>query len=497
MRKSILGILLLIACSSYGQQSDDRDVFKKYSHIIESGTLQQKDSLATVFYNKTSDYNSEGEFQTAINILNVLGNEDKAKEVSSLAKAKYPNGSITRNSYLNEVFYEIEDLKEKEKAYKELLRKWPIEKFPGEELTYDMAAGSLARDFASEVEVEKSLKYLESMKERFWRGNAYLPVGNILLNAGDTSTALPLIETIMEDTYYYLTLPEEEQSNKSKFASLGYAPAMSSYVKIMMNQGRYEEAISNIEKALKVVPEQADALDEVYYKALLKENRKLEAYNILRKIYVKGNFKVEEDLKQAYGDLNGSLTGYDNFLANLGMEVRKNIRNHIKEFEVFKAAPSFELLDLNGELVSLEDLRGKVLVLDFWATWCQPCIRSFPGMSAAQKMYENDEDVKFLFINTWERDEDYKNKVSSFLTKNNYQFDVLFDDQKDPETGELLAAKFGVQGIPAKFIIDKEGNIRYFLTGSSPNEDYIKLEMRELIESTKKVVKVSDIVGDN
>ena len=122
MRKSILGILLLIACSTYGQQSDDRDVFKKYSHIIENGTLQQKDSLATVFYNKTSDYNSEGEFQTAINILNVLGNEDKAKEVSNLAKAKYPNGSITRNSYMNEVFYEIEDLKEKEKAYKELLK---------------------------------------------------------------------------------------------------------------------------------------------------------------------------------------------------------------------------------------------------------------------------------------------------------------------------------------------------------------------------------------
>ncbi|TYR32544.1 TlpA family protein disulfide reductase [Sphingobacterium phlebotomi] len=77
-------------------------------------------------------------------------------------------------------------------------------------------------------------------------------------------------------------------------------------------------------------------------------------------------------------------------------------------------------------------------------------------------------------------------KVVDFIAKNKYPFQVLYDDQKDPETGEVLAAKYGVQGIPAKFIIDKEGNIRYFLTGSTPNVDYIKLEMRELIEAAKK-----------
>jgi thiol-disulfide isomerase/thioredoxin len=250
-------------------------------------------------------------------------------------------------------------------------------------------------------------------------------------------------------------------------------------------RGKYEEALGYIENALKAAPDQADKLAMVYYKSLNATGRKLEAYNILTKLYSEGEFKIKGDLHKLYVELNGSEKGYDMLTASLKETLALNIRKHIKEMEVFKPSPNFELLNLKGEKVSLESLKGKVVVLDFWATWCQPCKNSFPGMKAAQEMYSDDKDVQFLFINTWERDKDYKANVADFLSKNNYPFEVLFDDQKDPQTGLVLAGKFGVQGIPAKFVIDKAGNIRYSLTGSTANLDYIKMEMKELIESAK------------
>src|SRR5690606_6447085 len=293
----------------------------------------------------------------------------------------------------------VETTEEKEKAYKKLIKKWPAEKFPGDELTYDYALGSLAQSFAGDGDAEKAKYYLGQMKERFWRGNGYLPVGRTLLAQGDTINAAPILKVVLDDSYHYISLPEDQKDNKARFASMGYASSMSTYVDILVNRGQYDEALDQIEKALDVAPEQADALSTVYYKSLMGTGRKLEAYNILTKLYAKGQFAVENDLKTLYTELNGSAQGYDNFNALLKKELTQNIRNHIKEMATFKPAPNFELLNLKGEKVSLASLKGKVVVLDFWATWCQPCVRSFPGMKAAQESYADDKEVQFLFMN--------------------------------------------------------------------------------------------------
>ncbi|WP_333626265.1 TlpA disulfide reductase family protein [Sphingobacterium siyangense] len=489
MKTKILTAALVFSLTASFAQQPAKNKYQQYLPIIEKGTLVQKDSLANVLMSELKTYKSEEDYRTTINILRSLGKEDLQASAEVLAKKKYPKGSLTRDAFITDVFYNASTPVQKEKAYNDLIKKWPVKNFKEEPLTYDYVLANLAQSFANDGNAQKAIYYLGEMKERFWRGNGYIPVGQTLLRTGDTTTAAPLLKTAMDDSYYYLTLPEDQKDNKARFAAMGYASSMSAYVNILVSQKKFAEALGYIENALNAAPEQADGLAMVYYKSLMGTGRKLEAYNILTKLYAKGQFAVGNDLKKLYTELNGSVQGYENFNASLKIELTQNIRNHIKEMATFKPAPNFELLNLKGEKVSLASLKGKVVVLDFWATWCQPCIRSFPGMKAAQDSYADDKDVQFLFMNTWERDKNYKENVISFITKNNYPFEVLYDDQKDPQTGEVMAAKFGVKGIPAKFIIDKEGNIRYFLTGSTPNVDYIKLEMKELIEAAKKPYK--------
>src|SRR5690554_8077703 len=94
-------------------------------------------------------------------------------------------------------------------------------------------------------------------------------------------------------------------------------------------------------------------------------------------------------------------------------------------------APDFTLEDLEGNTVSLSDFEGKVVVLDFWATWCAPCIKSFPAMQMAIDRYKEDPDVAFFFINTWEQLEDPAEFVRQFMKKRGFDFSVLID-KKDP-----------------------------------------------------------------
>ncbi len=134
-------------------------------------------------------------------------------------------------------------------------------------------------------------------------------------------------------------------------------------------------------------------------------------------------------------------------------------------------APAFQLPRLDGDETSLEQLhdRHKVIVLDFWATWCAPCIVSLPKLAAAAGEFAEDE-VGFYAI-TYREDE---NKVRPAVQRYNFTFPILFD-----ETG-AVSQSFGITALPHTALIDRHGTIRHVHVGAVA-ESQIKAEIEALL----------------
>ncbi len=115
----------------------------------------------------------------------------------------------------------------------------------------------------------------------------------------------------------------------------------------------------------------------------------------------------------------------------------------------------FTLSDLNGNPVSLKSLRGKVVFLNFWATWCPPCRSEMPSMEILYRSYK-DKGLEFLTVDVGEDRED----VAAFIKEFKLSFPVVLD------SSGRVSARYGVRGIPATFIIDRDGDIVAYATGS-------------------------------
>jgi peroxiredoxin len=116
---------------------------------------------------------------------------------------------------------------------------------------------------------------------------------------------------------------------------------------------------------------------------------------------------------------------------------------------VGKPAPDFDTIDLKGEIWSLSKLKGKVVFVNFWATWCAPCRDEMPSM---QRLYTKLPKDKFKMVALYNNDKPAS--VNSFVAKLGITMPIL-DDHKN-----IIGPRYGLTGLPETFIIDKQGVIR-------------------------------------
>lgn len=429
---------------------------------------------------------TEDDYKNLLYGYTVLGNQEKVKEVFAEGAAKLPNALYFKISSETQQIAKAKD----QQKQNDLLEDF-IKRYSGN-IDADRYLGSVAHYVLK--------KDVNSIVEFFNRFKTYLSPELAASSAKgfpDDSENPKILSYKLELAKYAVDLAEKELANPTRKRP-EYASDKSwyrlrktqviwnslIYANILYANKKNSEALKYFDKMALLMPVSAYKDDEMmqnYSTLLVDAKRYDEAEKIIDHAVKteKVTSGMKETLRRIYLHKYGNEEKYNQYVATFESRIMNRLKEEIKPKMFDSLGTDFTLKDLNGKPVSLSDFRGKIVVLDFWATWCAPCIASFPGMQKAVNKFANDKDVVFLFINTSEKEENIDKKVSKFLKSKNYSFYVLLDKEYKARDA------YNARSIPNKIFLDRNGNIRYRSVGYSGVADRLVDEITAIIELIK------------
>ena len=411
-----------------------------------------------------------------------IGMKDKSDEIRKAALAAKPKGKVAESTRLNEVFGEKDPVKRASMMEKFLAEFPPDAKnkdnYQSYLTSFQMTAAMSQKKYDEAAKVVASMPKqdggmynslawpLIEKGEQLEMATAWAKKGVELLKNPDPSTKPP----------YYST----RQWKKSNEMSLGMV--MDTYGFGLLQLGKSAEAVAVMKEAVELTKgEQAD-LNQHLVEAYLKNGNYDKAVTAGAEFVkkAKSNEKLVEAYKTAYIKVKGSEKGFDESIASAKQTGKDELKKELAKSRVNKPAIDFALKNLEGKVVKLSDLRGKVVVVDFWATWCGPCKASFPYLQQVYNKYKDNPKIVILALNTWENvsGKEREDLVKKFMADNKYTFQVLYD--------EGFVEKYGVDGIPTKFVIDKKGMIQFKTIGFTGEKmvDEMTMQFDMLLDDT-------------
>ena len=154
--------------------------------------------------------------------------------------------------------------------------------------------------------------------------------------------------------------------------------------------------------------------------------------------------------------------GAATFVWTFGHHEEPAVKAAVKDATERKNAPDFDLKDATGKVVHLSDFKGKVVLLDFWATWCGPCNIEIPWFTEFQRKYK-DRGFEVLGVSM---DDDGWKAVNPFVKEKKINYRILLGND---QTGDLYG---GVEALPTTFVIDRDGKIASVHVGLSGKNEF-------------------------
>jgi len=427
----------------------------------------------------------EEDLTTTLNLYNLLKKKPQADSVKAVLLKKFPAGNYAYGQEMNAI-YGTKDFVEQEKKALDMIAKYNYDASKKTDATklnsiYGILAGSAIKAKAfDKFELYSSKITNKQTKAGLYNSFAW-PLAekneNVEQAAKFSKQSLALIDEAKNDE-----VPSYFSSKEEYIKSLDRAYAMyaDTYALLLHRKGNDKEALAYQEKAKDF--NDADG-NERYIMYLDLAGNKDKAFTEAEKMIKEG--KATDSLKATFKRLYIKLKKegtYETYIANLEKAANEKERAEWTKKMISMPAPAFSLTNLKGETVSLASLKGKIVILDYWATWCGPCVASFPGMQKAMAKHSGNPNVVFLFVNTWQTEDNREKLVADFIAEKKYKFNVLYDTKnaKDPSKFDVVSA-YKVDGIPTKFVIDGEGNIRFKAVGFSGSDDAVVKEIDAMI----------------
>ncbi len=477
---------------SYPEEKNTNDIITylrvyKNVHPDKAGNEIQKTIEATMKAGlKDEDDYTKLQSLYALNKLT-----EQSKFIHKIIEEKYPHGKWTINETLQKFIAE-KDADKKAAMWKEISNN--IDNNPdwkGFQPSKDFLQGALLTDYFK----NKDWNGLDAAVKKYNISGAALAseynsnAWEMQKKDEDLQQALKMADYATNWAKKDIGQPDEKkpdylsESQWKDNRERTYAMYADTYAMVQYKLGNYKEGFPYTEDAALNINKGESADQNNTYALLASKVLSPKKYvPILEKMVKDGEatIAIKNILKDEYIKKNGE-KGFVDYMGTLEKESLEKMIAELKKSMLNDQSPSFALKDMDGKNVNVSDLKGKVLVVDFWATWCGPCKASFPGMQKMVTNYSNDPSVKFLFVDTWESGDNKEKNARDFITANKYDFHVLMDNDNK------VVEQFKVDGIPTKFIIDKNGIIRFKSVGFNGSDDGLVQELSAMIDLAKGV----------